>query len=328
MAKMTLHEFLMMQRQLQIRMKEASPHLAGDPMELEGDERADFMRWNAFALDDEIHEALAEVGWKPWATKRHVNHPQFMQEMVDAWHFFLNLLLAGAGAAGLTIKDMATMFENYYLEKNAKNLQRQIEGYDGVKDKCPVCKRELDGLPSIQAEVCLPSGIEGPSMKFCSEYCHIQFHQNEERYMSMHDPDRVREMRDDIDRRSVEGGSLSAEESAEAAMQKHRAAQQAAGYEPTPHQAETLWEPPVGQKEPMPEIKTAESILAKARANGEPVFVFRAKDFFSVMILAHYAEIIEKYGPDDADFHRDVIDHLNEFKQWQRENVDKVRYPD
>lgn len=159
--------------------------------------------------------------------------------------------------------------------------------------------------------------------------------------MSMHDPDRVQQLRDDIDKRSGEGASQSAEEAAEAAKEKHRAAQRAQGFDvvgPQPDRESdddlplTVWSPPTGHRqeelEQMVEVKTAESILAKARAQGEPVFVFRAKDFFSVMILAHYAEIIEKYGPDDAQFHRDVIDHLNDFKEWQRQNVDKVRYPD
>lgn len=119
-------------------------HMGGDPrllFETNPSGFADFMRWNAYALDDEIHEALQEVGWKPWATSRHLNREAFMKEMVDAFHFFMNLLLAGN--PGRAVEDIVKDFVDLYHAKHAKNAQRQIDGYDGVSDKCSVCHREL-----------------------------------------------------------------------------------------------------------------------------------------------------------------------------------------
>src|SRR5690606_37354927 len=86
-----LERMLVAQRQLQV------DSFGVDPLKLTGDERAEFIRWNALALTDEIHEMLGEVGWKPWATARHVNHDLAVKELVDAWHFFMNLLLTVSG---------------------------------------------------------------------------------------------------------------------------------------------------------------------------------------------------------------------------------------
>lgn len=113
----------------------------GDPRHLTGDAMADFMRWNAWACEDELHEAMAEVGWKPWATSRHLNKDAFFKEMVDGFHFFMNMLLCAG--QGMTPEQIADKFTELYIAKNAENARRQVEGYDGVKDKCPVCHREL-----------------------------------------------------------------------------------------------------------------------------------------------------------------------------------------
>lgn len=107
-----------------------------DPTKLDEEERADFIRWNMLALEDELHEALAETGWKPWATSRHLNREAFKGEMVDALHFFMNLLIAA---------DIdADEFLEGYQAKRLKNAKRQEEGYDGVSSKCPECKAALD----------------------------------------------------------------------------------------------------------------------------------------------------------------------------------------
>ena len=64
-----------------------------DPSTLETNEQLDWIRWNTLALEDELHEALAETGWKPWAKSKHVNRDAFVGELVDAFHFFMNLML-------------------------------------------------------------------------------------------------------------------------------------------------------------------------------------------------------------------------------------------
>lgn len=84
----------------------------------------------------EITEAVDEVGWKPWATSRHVNRAAYLAELADAWAFLMNLcLLVGA-----------TPDELYeaYLKKVETNHRRQDEKYDGVSSKCPSCKRAYD----------------------------------------------------------------------------------------------------------------------------------------------------------------------------------------
>lgn len=113
----------------------------GDPQKLEEDARAEFMTWNAYALEDEIHEAMSETGWKPWAKSRHINQPAFNKEMVDAFHFFMNLLLAANPDS--TPEEIADNFTRDYIAKNAVNANRQAMGYTGL-DKCKQCHRDLN----------------------------------------------------------------------------------------------------------------------------------------------------------------------------------------
>lgn len=107
-----------------------------NPLELMEEDRIEFIRWNVLALEDELHEALAETGWKPWATSRHINTDKFHGELVDAFHFFMNLCLV----SGLT----ADQLLERYFEKRSINAKRQARGYDGVEGKCPKCRRALD----------------------------------------------------------------------------------------------------------------------------------------------------------------------------------------
>ena len=88
------------------------------------------------ALVDELHEALGELGWKPWADSDHINHDAIKGELVDAWHFFMNLCMIAQVSADDLIQG--------YIKKSGINEERQEAGYDGVSTKCPVCKRALD----------------------------------------------------------------------------------------------------------------------------------------------------------------------------------------
>lgn len=167
---MFVAHFLEMQRSLQIKMKEANPTQGGDPYAMNEEQLAEFITWNCTALMVELGEALGEVGWKPWATSRHVNYPAALHEMVDAWHFFLNMMLAMGALAGIKPSDVAQEFTQQYQRKNAKNLQRQVEGYDGVSSKCPQCHRDLaETSGEVQWEIA--------GRKFCSSIC-------AERYMN------------------------------------------------------------------------------------------------------------------------------------------------
>lgn len=178
---MEILEFLEMQRELQIKMKEANPTQGGDPFKMSYRELAGFITWNHTALVKELGEALDEVGWKPWASSRFCNGKPAMKEMVDAWHFFMNIMLA-IGAWATLVDDecdefeelagIAQFFEDYYRQKNAKNLQRQVDGYDGVSEKCATCYRDLSEVPSIERY----SGPgEGKTLDFCNESHYLEY---------------------------------------------------------------------------------------------------------------------------------------------------------
>lgn len=96
----------------------------------------DFITWNVLALEDELHELLAETGWKPWAKSKHINLEAARGEAIDALHFLLNLFLV----LGMDADDVLER----YLAKRQKNQKRQEADYDGVSTKCPGCKRALD----------------------------------------------------------------------------------------------------------------------------------------------------------------------------------------
>lgn len=113
-------------------------------MQLVGQERVEFIRWNYIALVDELHEALQEISWKPWASAEFFNRELFLKELVDAFHFFMNLLLVAAPTPA--VNDLAHEFVQLYLKKREINRERHAAGYDGVSDKCPNCKRALDDV--------------------------------------------------------------------------------------------------------------------------------------------------------------------------------------
>lgn len=104
--------------------------------EYEHNRKVEFLKDNILASLDELHEALGEIGWKPWASSRHINRDAVKGEMVDVLHFFINIL----GAIEVSPQEL---IDAYFL-KAAKNKKRQEEGYDGVSTKCPSCKRALD----------------------------------------------------------------------------------------------------------------------------------------------------------------------------------------
>lgn len=150
---MNLAEAFENQRRLQEEVYHALPDTEDNEAVVE------FIRTNILALEDELHEALAEVGWKPWATSRHVNREAFLGEMVDAFHFFINLLIV----TGYDGQDLMKAYE----QKSMINEQRQIDGYDGISSKCPGCGRALDD-PGVFCRV-------DSNLYFCKEANEWQF---------------------------------------------------------------------------------------------------------------------------------------------------------
>jgi dimeric dUTPase (all-alpha-NTP-PPase superfamily) len=113
-----LEEMLRMQEELQRKYNGGFA-----PQDLEGERRIDFIRTMILATEDELHEALRETAWKPWSNHliRGINREGFLSEMIDAWHFYMNLLLV----ANIT----ADEFFNAYLRKNQINHDREDNGY-------------------------------------------------------------------------------------------------------------------------------------------------------------------------------------------------------
>lgn len=150
----------MMDEQLKLQLESYGGEHPSDGSE---EQRIEFIRWNTLALTDELHEALAEVGWKPWASNRDINREAYVGELVDAWHFLMNLLLV--------VEVTPDEFYRRYMEKRYRNAKRQREGYDGIVGKCPSCKRALDddGVDCQTEEVVSDSGtVVRVVSTFCS----------------------------------------------------------------------------------------------------------------------------------------------------------------
>ncbi len=92
----------------------------------------------------ELSEVMNETAWKPWAHQpphaRWVNRDEYVGELVDVLHFFINMLLV----LGDDPKELAIEVYDRYLRKHNINRQRQEDGYDGVSTKCSSCHRALD----------------------------------------------------------------------------------------------------------------------------------------------------------------------------------------
>ena len=110
-------------------------------------ERVNYIKENVLALTDELHELLAETSWKPWAKSEFLNEDKAFSELVDAWHFMMNIMLAISTA--VDDGDLADMLTEAYFKKRMINVQRQEDGYDGRSTKCPTCKRALDDPSAV-----------------------------------------------------------------------------------------------------------------------------------------------------------------------------------
>lgn len=100
------------------------------------EERVVYIKDMALAALDEVHEALGEVGWKPWAKSRHINRDAFVSELIDTMQFVMNMFAAVDADA----EEVCTKL----FKKHLINWQR-LNGYTGL-EKCKKCKRALDDL--------------------------------------------------------------------------------------------------------------------------------------------------------------------------------------
>jgi dimeric dUTPase (all-alpha-NTP-PPase superfamily) len=88
---------------------------------LTNENKQEFINIQTLALLDEVHEALRETPWKPWKKNKLYNEQLFQEEIVDVWHFLINLTIA----SGLNHETIVEKF----LNKNKENHKRQDGGY-------------------------------------------------------------------------------------------------------------------------------------------------------------------------------------------------------
>jgi len=81
----------------------------------------DFRTIMTLALIDEVTESLRETPWKPWKKNQQFNKINYQQELIDCWHFLINLTISSGMNSG--------MLYNLFMKKNLTNNDRQKEGY-------------------------------------------------------------------------------------------------------------------------------------------------------------------------------------------------------
>lgn len=142
MTEDRLSRMIDLQRELQIKT------YGHDFTSMSTQDRVDFIKENVLALTDELHELLAETSWKPWAKSEFLNEEKAFSELIDAWHFMMNIMIAIAPY--LDADHTANLFTASYFQKREVNVQRQEDGYDGQSTKCPNCKRALDDVMAVK----------------------------------------------------------------------------------------------------------------------------------------------------------------------------------
>jgi dimeric dUTPase (all-alpha-NTP-PPase superfamily) len=81
----------------------------------------EFINICSLGLIDEVMESIKCTRWKNWKKNQEFNEEEFKKEVIDVFHFSINLCLA----AGLTPD---TLYEEF-TKKNKINNQRIKEGY-------------------------------------------------------------------------------------------------------------------------------------------------------------------------------------------------------
>lgn len=154
-----LSQMLGMQRNLQVEA------YGRDPSTLNTSEKIQFIKDMHIALTDEMHEVLGEIDWKPWTHgERQINVDGVKKELVDIWHFYMNIMLA----VGMSTDELYKM----YTKKRQVNANRQANGYDGKSTKCPGCSRALEDIALQEVKLvdsnktdtvfCVPCGAQIP----------------------------------------------------------------------------------------------------------------------------------------------------------------------
>lgn len=68
-------------------------------------------------------------------------------------------------------------------------------------------------------------------------------------------------------------------------------------------------------------------IIEDSEARGIPIFVLTAKDFISVSAIDAYRNLCKAEECDQAHI-AEIGTRIDEFREWQKANPDKVKLPD
>jgi hypothetical protein len=142
------------------------------PKDLPLTEKLKFIFDLNYACEDELHEAMNETSWKPWAKGEFIHEEEFKGELIDAWHFMMCLFLS----VGM---DSAEIHQRYAI-KLTRNIQRQQgDGYDAHANKCPTCHRDFDDLRSAQG-VAFEQYYHNERV-YCSKRCALTIDEGDDR---------------------------------------------------------------------------------------------------------------------------------------------------
>lgn len=117
--------------EIMLEMQESfQKHVGFDFEKMTINEKSSYIKEMMLWVQDEMCEALHELpfakGWSKkydtWTDEKiEEQMDKFKKEMIDSFHFFMNILIA----SGMTAEDIF----NEYIDKNEINIQRQKTGY-------------------------------------------------------------------------------------------------------------------------------------------------------------------------------------------------------
>jgi hypothetical protein len=141
-----------------------------NPTKMNDEQRIQFFKDMMLATIAELNEALNEIGWKSWATSRHINEEAAFGELRDAWQFLTNMMFT---VYQTTPERMADLLEDSLSRKHAINYARHAASYDGVSTKCPECRRDFSEI--VIDEIHAPDGFV--EMYICQCGCKLPYEQ-------------------------------------------------------------------------------------------------------------------------------------------------------
>ena len=80
-----------------------------------------FINEQALAMFVETAEMIQETNWKSWKKPKEIDQAKFREELIDMWHFMINLTIA----SGMDASDVYEQF----MAKHRINRERQDKGY-------------------------------------------------------------------------------------------------------------------------------------------------------------------------------------------------------